>query len=818
MGWTSRALTMIGVWSIGITTCWAAAPATIAGRVVDALGAAVPNAGVTLVRADRAQGAQVSATQSDARGEFAFDAVEPGRYAVRAQATGFEPRASAPIFAGPGDRFTIEIALPIGPLQQELTVTASATEQPTSRSGAPVTVIDSSTLDAIGKPDVLEALRLVPGANITQIGARGGITSFFIRGGASNFAKVLVDGVPVNDIGGNFDFSDLSTTGIDRVEVLRQANSVLYGSDALSGVINITTRRGRTLVPEAAYSIDGGNLGTLRQDISGGGAYKRFDYFSDYSHFSTDNNLPNNAYRSGTYAGRFGVAFGKATDVSAMVRRIDTTYGSPNAILYYGVPDDQKQTADATYIGVTANSQIAPRLQTVVRFASMMDHSLYDNPTPTGEAFDPFGFGANYLGNEVTVRGANGYSATGRAILDYDGVYPSLYKTETKRRSVSGQVNYQVFSSLDIAGGARVEDESGFTDAGTRSTTSRTNGGGFVEAQGRLLDRVYANAGVGVEHNAVFGNAVTPRVSVAAYLHTASTQNDSGLGLGLGDTKLTLNAGKGIKAPTIAQELSSLYALLQKASVPANAGVEPVGPERSRSFDVGIEQGFWRNRARVRAAYFDNDFSGLIEYVSKTALPQLGVPPELAAASGFGAYVNSSSYTARGFETSGEMAISRLRFSAGYMHLDATVTKSFSSSALAPAFNPAFPTIPIGAYAPLVGARPFRRPANSGNLLVSYTDTRLTLALTGYFVGKQDDSTFLSDEFFGNSLLLPNKDLDAAYHKLDVSAAYRLHPRVRWYLSLENLSDAQYQAAAGFPALPRTVRTGVTLSIGGDRP
>src|SRR5262249_28990098 len=150
----------------------------------------------------------------------------------------------------------------------------------------------------------------------------------------------------------------------------------------------------------------------------------------------------------------------------------------------------------------------------------------YNNPTPTGEAFDPFGFGANYLGNEITVRGANGYSASGRAILDYDGVYPSLYKTQTTRRSVSGQVNYHLLSSLDVSGGGRVEDESGFTDSGTRSTTSRTNGGGFVEAQGRLLERVYANAGVGVEHNAVFGTAVTPRVSVAAYLHTASTTTD----------------------------------------------------------------------------------------------------------------------------------------------------------------------------------------------------------------------------------------------------------------------------------------------------
>jgi len=809
--WKTTALAIIGVLSIGIATARADGGATIAGRVVDPLGAAVPQAQVALVRADRQRAEQLGMRDVNARGEFSFEGFAPGRYEVRAQAQGFESKSSAPIFAGDGDRLTIEIALPIGPLQQELTVTAAATEQPTSRSGAPVTVLDSGTLDALAKPDVLEALRLVPGATIAQTGGRGGLTSLFIRGGASNFAKVLVDGVPANEIGGSFDFSELATTGVERVEVLRQSNSVLYGSDALSGVVNVTTKRGRTLVPEAAYSIDGGNFGTLRQDVSGGGAFKRFDYFSDYSHFRTDNDLPNNAYRNGTYAGRFGVALGKATDLSGTVRRLDTTYGSPNAFLFFGVPDDTTQTADATFVGLTASSQISPRLQTVVRFASMQDHNRYDNQTPSGEPYDPFGFGANYLGDTVTIRGANGYSATGRAILDYQGVYPSIYTTETSRRSLSGQANYQLFPALDIAGGAHVERESGFTDSGTRSETARTNGGAFVEAQGRLLERLYANAGVGVEHNAVFGTVATPRVSIAAYLHTASGPND------LGDTKLTLNAGKGIKAPTIAQELTSLFGLLQTVPAGSRPDIAPVGPERSRSFDVGIEQGVWRNRARVRAAFFDNQFSDLIEYVSKSVLPQLGVPPDVAAATDFGAYVNSSSYRARGLETSGEIALSRVRVSAGYMRLDATVNKSFASSALAPAFNPAFPGIAIGAYAPLVGARPFRRPANSGNLLVSYSQGPLVLALAGYFAGKQDDSTFLSDQDFGNSLLLPNKNLDAGYHKLDLSAAYRIHPHLRWYLSIENLSDERYQAIAGFQALPRSVRTGVTISVGGDK-
>jgi len=90
----------------------------------------------------------------------------------------------------------------------------------------------------------------VPGADVVQSGGRGGTTSLFVRGASSDFNKILIDGVPANDIGGDFDFADIATTGIDRVEVLRGSNSVLYGSDAMTGVVSITTRRGRSRIPE----------------------------------------------------------------------------------------------------------------------------------------------------------------------------------------------------------------------------------------------------------------------------------------------------------------------------------------------------------------------------------------------------------------------------------------------------------------------------------------------------------------------------------------------------------------------------------------
>jgi vitamin B12 transporter len=806
----SRNLPVVGLVLCLVAPLWAQQNQhAITGTVVDPLGARVAGARVVLMH----DGRQTAETVSNAQGEFSFGAIESTRYQMSVRADGFEPHVTAPFFAGAG-RTTIDVPLQIGALQQDVVVTASAVEVPASQVGASVTVVDHDTLDALAKPDILEALRIIPGADVVQTGARGGVTSVFVRGGASNFNKVLIDGVPANDIGGAFDFSDVATTGIDRVEMLRDANSVLYGSDALTGVINLTTRRGRTRTPELSLALDGGAFDTFRQEASLGGMVDRFDYFADFSHFTTNNNLPNNAYRNNTFAGRFGWALGSGADLSATVRRVNSRYGIPGAVDFYGIVDDSSRTSDATYVSVTSQSQIGNRWQTTVRFASMDEGYHAVNPSPTGQPFDPFDSGfPNYLGNVVTLRGANGDSVTGQGILDFGGTYPQPYDTSTTRRSGYAQTNVHLSNALDLSAGAHVEHENGSTVLpGSPSATERTNAGVFAEARA-TLHRVFVSAGLGYEHNAIFKSAVTPRLSVAAYLRDPSST------AALGDTKLTLNAGTGIKAPSIAQELSSLFALVQGVGQSLSAGLSPIGAERNRSVDAGIDQGFWGGRARARASFFDNQFSDLIEFVSKSALPQLGIPVPVAAATGFGAYVNSSSYWARGLEMSAEARVgSMLRIVGSYTYLHAVVTKSFASSALAPATNPAFPTVPIGAYGPLVGAAPFRRPANIGSLLATLTKGPAQVSVAGYFAGKSDDSTFLSDGFFGNSMLLPNHDLDAAYQKVDLSASYRFHPRLRGYLSIENVANQKFEAAFGFPALPRSARAGLAITLGGDRP
>jgi len=144
--------------------------------------------------------------------------------------------------------------------------------------------------------------------------------------------------------------------------------------------------------------------------------------------------------------------------------------------------------------------------------------------------------------------------------------------------------------------------------------------------------------------------------------------------------------------------------------------------------------------------------------------------------------------------------------------IDAVVTKAFG----APATNPAFPGILIGAYSPLQGERPFRRAPHTGSVMLIYAHRKFTGSFTGYMVSRRDDSTFLSDSLFGSTLLLPNRNLAPAYQKYDLSGRYALRSYVSLFASIENLFSQHYQATIGFPAAPFTIRAGVTFVVGGE--
>lgn len=802
----ARVLVWFCVFTIGGAAARAADTAAVRGTVADPLGARVSGATVTLLL----DGKPVKQAASDAEGAFAFDGLAAGRYQIEARAPGFRTRTTDPMFVGGGVRVSIDVALPIGPLEESVSVTSAATDVLPSQIGAPVTVLDAKTLDMLGKTDVLEALRLVPASSLVQVGAKGGVTSMFIRGGNANFNKVLIDGVPANDIGGAVDLVAFSMAGVERIEALREANSVIAGTDALAGVISITSRRGHTRVPEAAVSLDGGNFSTGHESASLGGTVRRVDYFGEFANFGTDNNLPNNAYRNRTFAGRFGVAIGSHTDISSTYRWIDKRYESPNGVSLFQTPDDFYSTSRMSLIGVSSQTQISPKWQASARVGLSDQRSRSVNPTLSGQDIGGIGYGA-----PTTITGANGYSVTGQGVLDF-GTFDS--QARSARQGLYAQTTYELHRNFSLSGGGDFEREQAFptTDIFGTPSTTRGNSAVWVEGRGTIADRVNVTAGIGHARIEGFASRYSPRLSVAAYLRTPSAHEF------WGDTRLTFNVGKGIKATSATAVNQSLFTLLEKtpagAALAAGAGIGPIGPERGRNLDVGVEQGLWGGHARARVAYFNNAFFDLTEFVSKNLLTsQFGIAPNVAAAAGSGAYVNSQSYNAQGVEMSLDATAGRLRLAASYAYLDADVTQSLSSGALTPSFNPLFPGIPIGNFSPLKGQRPFRRPAHSGNLLVSYSQGPATVAVSGYFAGKSDDSTFLggSDLNFGNSLLLPNQDLDPSYQKVDVSGSYLINRTVKWFATIENLLNERYEAAFGFPALPFGVRTGVTLTLGG---
>ena len=799
---------------LSLTSCGSAlanSQGKLHGRVLDPLGAAVPNAHVTLMEDSR----QIASTTTNPEGLYEIAVLDAGRYIVHVEAPGFEKQDSSPLFVRAAETLNLDVSLQIGSISQKIVVSATGSETPDAQVGASVSVIDHNQLEDLNKVDALEALRSVPGIQVLQAGRRGGTTSVSILGGSvasNNYNKVLLDGIPMNDIGGSLEFANISTAGVENIEVFRGGNSVLYGTDALAGVINITTPRGTTATPEVTYAVDGGNFGTYQNDVSLSGAFHQFDYFSEFSRFDTKNGLPNDAFHNGTYAGNFGWALSGSTQVRVTLRHTTVDLGDPNALDFYGVPDSSSQKEQDTYWGVTLQNQTAEHWHNLVRFASTQLNFQFVTPSPSGTPFD-----GNFLGDTVTIRGANGYTVTGQAILDFAGTYPQTFNSRTARRSFYAQSDYDFRSNLTAIFGFRYENEDGFTNSqGTPSPVNRNNFGFFAEGHGNVSRRFYATAGVGLDDNAVFGIAATPRVSLAYYLRQPSADTF------FSDTKLNFNFGKGIKEPTIFDAGSSLFSALsqlpQGSVLISRFGISPIGPERSTTFDFGVTQALWNRRARLGINFFRSQFYDLTEFLSSSALPLLGFPQDVvsavAATGPGGATVNSSSYRANGAAVQLEVDPGHgWRVGGNYTYLDPVVTQSFAST---PFFNPEFPGIPIGLESALVGSRPFGMAPHSGSLYVDYQRRRFGGELSGYFVTRQDDSTFLSDVFFGTSMLLPNRDLNAGYQKIDLSGRYTVNPGVTLFASIENLLNERYTAAFGFPSLPLTFRAGIKFRIGRD--
>jgi vitamin B12 transporter len=789
----------------------AAEQGSLHGTVSDPLGAIVAGAKVELLNGTTV----VKTATTDGAGNYAFDVPESARYRVRAVAPTFQSTTSDSVYITKSTKAELDVTLATQTLTQQVSVTASATPTPIAQIGASVTVLTAD--DYRQYTEVQEPLRQIPGLQVTQIGQLGGTTGLSIRGGSTDANKVLIDDVPVNDIGGAVEFANFATTGIQQIEVLREPNSALYGSDALAGVVSMTTARGTTKFPLFTYAGDGGNFSTYHQEVTASGVARQFDFYGAFGRLDSRNNLPNDSFHNATYAGNFGWDPNPANDIRFTVRHLSVSAGQPNAILLYGIPDDAAQKAQNTYYSGTWNNQATTKWHNEIRYGGLRLNSQFDDFVATGIP-DSFG---DYLGAPITINGGNGYSVTGQAIFQFAGTtFPNQFLTVTNRDFVYAQTDYRINPHIVALGGFKYEAERGSTQStgSPAHTISRGNYSYTLQISGDMRNRFYYNIGSGIENNGLFGLAGTPRASIAYYLARPSA------GSWLSGTKLHASFGKGIKEPNVFQQGSSLFDILSEVSggseLIAQFHVGQIGPENSRTYDGGVDQELWNGRARLGLTYFHNEFTNGIEFVPQSGLAQLGVPHNLLPAVEFGAYVNSEAFRALGLEFEAEYKISsRLFARGGYTYTDAVVQRSFSSDqGVGESFNPAFNfgNIPIGAFSPLVGARPFRVAPHSGYFGLNYTRSKFNGSLTGTLVGRRDDSDFLSDPDFGPTMLLPNRNLDGSYERLDLSGGYQVTSRLTAYANIQNLLSEHYVQAFGFPALPFTFRLGIKVTFGGE--
>ncbi len=482
---------------------FAANVSTVQGTIRDLLGAIVPNAKVELFDGNQV----VASATTDVNGQYTIHPPHAGRYELRISASSFQSTTVDLSYVSNLGQVHADATLAVETLEQQITVTATGSPTPQAQVGAAITVLGPDEIQPTR--EVQEPLRLVPGIQMTQAGQAGAVSSLFIRGGNNNYTKVLVDGVPADDIGGLVDFSTIASAGFDRIEVLREPNSALYGSDALAGVVNLTTARGTTRLPEITYAIDGGNFGTYSQEGTLGGAYKQFDYFSDFLRFDTSNNIPNSQFHNATYAGNFGWNPLSTTSLRVTLRHLATAAGNPNAIQLYGIPDDAAQKNQDTYIGVTFENQTTERWHNLLRYGALRLRGQFTDYAPTGIP-DP----ANqiFLGAPVTIRGANGYSVSGQALFQFAGIYPNQFVTSTNRDFVYAQSDYRITPHLLGLVGFKYEDERGYTlfSGSNRDSTERGNYSYTLQVNGDLKNRLFYTLGSGIENNAIFGLAVTP--------------------------------------------------------------------------------------------------------------------------------------------------------------------------------------------------------------------------------------------------------------------------------------------------------------------
>ncbi|MEP7274494.1 MAG: TonB-dependent receptor, partial [Acidobacteriota bacterium] len=565
---------------------------------------------------------------------------------------------------------------------------------------------------------------------------------------------------------------------------VRGAQSALYGSDAMSGVLQFVTRRGATTTPEFELSAEGGSFGFNRNWARLAGVVGSFDYSGSFSYLRTNGRDRNDDYQNRTASINLGYRFTERTHLRVTARNENAGLGVPGPTTRLFPDPDERARRRRIATGVKLDDETSTYWHQAISYAYAENNQT---------SFDPV---AQDLSNPRTP------PDTVFAFNDF----ASFFTSHQKRRGVRYQSDFVLPANNLLSAGFEYERENavfvnGF-DGRNRVAPDRTNVGTFVQDQVSLFERWSVTAGLRIEHNHAdlpsslaailpqlgsapysgrvgFGTAVVPKVATSVALRPSDGQSNIGL------TKLRASYGEGIKAPTLVEAFSPS---------PFFLGNPALKPERSRSFDAGIEQTLWGDRLRLEAVYFENQFRDQVAFVGDPAT--FGGPittPDGRVTN----FVNFDSARARGLELSVAMRpIRQFAISGNYTLLNSRQTAAadiIDFNTLKPAANPE------------VGLRLLRRPRHSGSFNLAWTGERLNVDLSGYLIGERRD---LDPVTFSRLVM------NSGYAKVDLAGTYRLTPQLSLFARIENLLNREYQEVLGFPAYRLNFSAGMRLRLG----
>jgi outer membrane cobalamin receptor len=707
----------------------------VLGRVTDQSGAALPR--VTVQVRDKS-GNLVADTLTSSRGELALDLNE-GEYLVTATLAGFAPLQNQSLeVTASTPPFTLVLQVPA--VEQQIVVTATATEAPLSQVGSSITVIKGDRLAREGAVTMGDALRRVAGLALVQSGPAGQIASLFVRGGESKYTKILIDGTAVNEPGGSYNFANLSIADIDRIEIVRGPQSALFGSDAIAGVIQIFTHRATSegLSPKPRALFEGGSFASYRYAGGIEGKGKKVDYSASFTRSDTDNDVLNGSFNEETASANLGIAITKGVELRAVFRSDDGRTGVPGQYAFQRPDADQYYRHRDLSGGLTLTHQVTPSWVQKASYTVNDYRQFSDDPIDSGSYVPTYqGHAAPFPLSDFTYQTLN----------------------QTRRQRIGYQSDVNLPGNHVLTAGAEYERESGVVGDPAESPLAavRNNYGGYVQDQWALGNRLFTAAGVRLEHNENFGFFAAPRLSIAAHLHQPAAGSFWGL------TKLRGNFGVGIEEPTLVESYSDS---------PYFRGNPNLKPEKSVSFDAGIEQHFGSGRGSAELTYFDNRFRDQIGFVTTDFVTFAGT------------FFNLGKTRARGFETSLRQELGwHWEISGAYTYLDGKVLESSNT------FDPV--------YAP--GQQLLRRSRHSGYVDLRWKPGRWTLGATGQFVGRRLDS-----DFEGIGLVLNH-----GYGTLNLLASLRLTNSTSLYAIVNNVLDKKYMEVLGYPALRANFRIGI---------